>query len=319
MSNDDKYVALFLSEGRDLVEEMGLALRDLLGGNTEARNALFRSAHSLKGMAASVGLKQVSRLAHAMEDAFQCLAGQEQIPDKELADLLWQGVDALAESLDRVGDGVEERSLNGFSQAIRTWVSANHSKVIPTHAETVPVEVLDALMEESSDFPEEFPSSQANVELRLKLTDDVELPAARLAVLCARISALATILGTEGDAAPGGSISFQLDTSRTAKDVAALLRGEEGVASVEARPIALPPAIKTDRMVRVPAEIMDLLLEESTEILVHHAHLERLAPETETPEIRFALARLKTTASRLFLASNARSGILSVDWIRERS
>jgi two-component system chemotaxis sensor kinase CheA len=74
----EKYRTLFVNEASDHLVEMGRALVALEGGASgaaadEAVDALFRMAHSIKGMAASLEYDSAAALAHALEDCLEPL------------------------------------------------------------------------------------------------------------------------------------------------------------------------------------------------------------------------------------------------------
>jgi two-component system chemotaxis sensor kinase CheA len=104
-----KYRRIFLEEASDHLEEISRALLDLEKemANSEAIDSIFRMAHSIKSMAASLGYDAVSDLAHRMEDRMEglrsagCVRGQE-----ELA-LLFRSLEALEVMVAAVGDEVE--------------------------------------------------------------------------------------------------------------------------------------------------------------------------------------------------------------------
>jgi two-component system chemotaxis sensor kinase CheA len=64
-----KYIDLYLNDGREHVGALraGLSAKHL---TEDTVNELFRHAHSIKGMAASMGFERTAALAHAMEDLF---------------------------------------------------------------------------------------------------------------------------------------------------------------------------------------------------------------------------------------------------------
>ena len=71
-----KYRLIFLEEGSDHLGEIGHALFDLEKemASTQAIDTLFRMAHSLKSMAASLGYDPIAELAHRMEDRMEGIA-----------------------------------------------------------------------------------------------------------------------------------------------------------------------------------------------------------------------------------------------------
>ena len=92
-----KYRRIFLEEGGDHLEEIGRALFDLEKemASTEAIDVLFRMAHSLKSMAASLGYDPIADLAHRMEDRMEGIRADGRVrSDQELA-LLFKSLEAL--------------------------------------------------------------------------------------------------------------------------------------------------------------------------------------------------------------------------------
>jgi chemotaxis protein histidine kinase CheA len=65
-----KYRALFLEEATEHLAEMSRACLALEKDpeSAEAIDGVFRSAHSIKGMAASLDYESVTQLAHRLED-----------------------------------------------------------------------------------------------------------------------------------------------------------------------------------------------------------------------------------------------------------
>jgi len=90
-----RYHELFFSEAASYLGELN---RELLGLETDAPGALeaaFRAAHTLKGMAASVGFSRVASLAHALEDRLAELRSGEGAVAPETVDALLESVDGL--------------------------------------------------------------------------------------------------------------------------------------------------------------------------------------------------------------------------------
>ena len=71
-------------------------------------DGVFRSAHSLKGMAAAMNYHRFANLAHRLEDLAD-LGRQGQALPAEAYDLLLAGVDVLDGCVTRVEEGDEDR------------------------------------------------------------------------------------------------------------------------------------------------------------------------------------------------------------------
>jgi len=92
-----KYRQLFLDECREHLQVMN---RELLRLEQEAEpgggvDALFRAAHSIKGMAGSMGYDALVAVSHALEDILDRLRKQTLATSPGLMTLLYEGVDTL--------------------------------------------------------------------------------------------------------------------------------------------------------------------------------------------------------------------------------
>ena len=77
--NQTKYAELFASEAREHLAQIARSLVALESepGDRESLDAIFRSAHTIKGMAAAMGYTVVTRLAHSFESALERIRGLE--------------------------------------------------------------------------------------------------------------------------------------------------------------------------------------------------------------------------------------------------
>ncbi|MFN6559435.1 MAG: response regulator [Nostoc sp. ChiSLP01] len=95
-SNQEQLEQAFLAEAAELLQTIEQSLIGLLDEKTtEKVHALMRSAHTLKGSAASVGQETIKTIAHHLEDVFQALYPQELEIDPELGALLLDAYECL--------------------------------------------------------------------------------------------------------------------------------------------------------------------------------------------------------------------------------
>jgi two-component system chemotaxis sensor kinase CheA len=116
-----KYRELFITETREHLGSMNELIVSLEknNNNREEIDSLFRSAHSIKGMSASMGYSQISELAHRMEDLMDRVRKGTLIFDAPVADLLLEGVDllsAMVEDLEKERD--EARDISRLIERI---------------------------------------------------------------------------------------------------------------------------------------------------------------------------------------------------------
>ncbi len=104
-----QYRDLFVSEARGHLSAFSeLIVRiEEVGEDKGAIDELFRHAHSLKGMAATMGYSAITALAHVMEDQLSRVRSGELPTAPELVDLLLESADALTEMVSQVESGDE--------------------------------------------------------------------------------------------------------------------------------------------------------------------------------------------------------------------
>jgi two-component system chemotaxis sensor kinase CheA len=110
-----QYQGLFISESREhlrFIGELVVALESETA-DRETIDSLFRSAHSLKGMASSMGYGRVAALAHKMEDFMDRFRRGEMVFTAGAADLLLEGADLIEAMIRDVEEGLPgEREID---------------------------------------------------------------------------------------------------------------------------------------------------------------------------------------------------------------
>ena len=91
-----KYRVVFLEEASEHLEDMSRALLELERdpARAEAIDLVFRMAHSIKGMAASLGYDPITEVAHRLEDRMQGVRAAGRVEADDLA-LLFKGLEGL--------------------------------------------------------------------------------------------------------------------------------------------------------------------------------------------------------------------------------
>lgn len=104
-----KYRRIFLEESTDHLAEMSRALLDLEKGmeNSDAIDTLFRMAHSIKSMAASLGYDPIAELSHRLEDRMEGVRADGRVRDHEELSLLFQALELLEAMVASVNDEAE--------------------------------------------------------------------------------------------------------------------------------------------------------------------------------------------------------------------
>lgn len=110
--DDSEYIDLFLAEARENLETLNTAIVGVEADPTDAANVdvVFRVAHSVKGMAATMGYDQIAHLTHAMEDVFALLRERAGGLQREAIDVLFECMDMLSKMVDEVAEHGESRT-----------------------------------------------------------------------------------------------------------------------------------------------------------------------------------------------------------------
>src|SRR5262249_36344381 len=101
---------MFIAECREHLQELNLAIVRIEEVPTDRAtlDEIFRIAHSLKGMSATMGFAQIAKLTHEMEDVFELLRQRGEGLTREAIDTVLACLDALTASFDSIeADGEE--------------------------------------------------------------------------------------------------------------------------------------------------------------------------------------------------------------------
>lgn len=92
-----KYRKLFLEEAAEHLAEISTALLALEkdSGASESIDAIFRMAHSIKSMAASLEYESIAELAHALEDRMEGVRTRGRVEAGPEMAALFQGLEGL--------------------------------------------------------------------------------------------------------------------------------------------------------------------------------------------------------------------------------
>ncbi len=92
-----KYRKLFLEESAEHLAEIGNALLELEKdvASVESIDVIFRMAHSIKSMAASLGYDSVTEVSHALEDHMEGIRAAGRLGGPEELALLFRGLENL--------------------------------------------------------------------------------------------------------------------------------------------------------------------------------------------------------------------------------
>lgn len=122
-----QYLEIFIDESSEHIQTLSDCIMALEQepDNKDTINEVFRAAHSLKGMAGTMGFKRMQRLTHDMENVFQEVRSDKIKVDSAMIDLLFKCLDAIDSYIENIkatsDEGTDEneaiiKELNDFIQ-----------------------------------------------------------------------------------------------------------------------------------------------------------------------------------------------------------
>ena len=120
-----QYLEIFLDESNEHLQTLSdqLIILEKEPDNSDTINDIFRAAHSLKGMAGTMGYKRMQNLTHDMENVFSEVRNGNMEVNSNLVDVLFQCLDALETYVDNIRETQDEgtddnepiiKALNAF-------------------------------------------------------------------------------------------------------------------------------------------------------------------------------------------------------------
>ena len=127
-----QYMSVFIDESKEHLQLMNDSLLKLEQEPEDIKiiDEVFRSAHTLKGMSATMGFNRIAELTHHMENVLDNIRTGKASVDTTLVDILFECLDTLNALVDEVIDNGEE-STDVTSLMERLEVMSKGGKTAP--------------------------------------------------------------------------------------------------------------------------------------------------------------------------------------------
>ncbi len=282
-----KYHDLFLSEtGEHLrhMSQLAVALEQE-PSDSGGIDALFREAHSIKGMAASMGFDATAGLAHHLEDMLDDFRKSGSVPPQAI-DRLLAGVDLLEGLLADISAGEAERDVTAFIAAQDTSV-----------AEAV---VVDA--EQGDAVPSAMPEEDLPiVQVIIDLTGDALAPAARAMLILEALSSVGQVESCKPTIAdmqqgfPVRQLSIWLKSNGDESEISGILAEMPDIEKVSFIADRRRVGLRRDddaRTVRVRTGLLDKFINLTGELITNRYMLQSAARANDWNDINEGLGLL---------------------------
>lgn len=139
-----QYLEVFIEESREHIQSCNENLLKLENDpdNLELVNEVFRSAHTLKGMSATMGFEDMANLTHQMENVLDGVRNGKYKFSSELLDIIFMAIDHLESMVNSIAAGGEGKE--DVSDAINKLKMIESGKIVNQKDTPQPAEIDQA-------------------------------------------------------------------------------------------------------------------------------------------------------------------------------
>ncbi|QJC52267.1 chemotaxis protein CheA [Paenibacillus albicereus] len=180
------YLSMFIDESQDHLQALNENLLKLEGDPNDLSivQVIFRSAHTLKGMSATMGFEDLASLTHEMENVLDLVRNGKLAMDAFIFDVLFKGLDALESMVgDITAGGQGKADVGTIVGALKSIVDGSYltrSQTAATAAAAAPAAPAAAIDEfQLSVLKQSMDSGLKALRIDVSLEESCVLKAAR--------------------------------------------------------------------------------------------------------------------------------------------
>ena len=181
----NQYLEMFIEESKEHLQACSEHLLELEKNPDDLAivGEIFRSAHTLKGMSATMGFEDLADLTHKMENVLDAIRNEKIHVTPEILDVVFESVDHLEEMVMDIANGGDGKRDVSSTVAQLKRIELGE-EVIPEVVATVAAPVVESVLEYDS-FEQTVITQSAEqgfnaFEILVTLRDDCLLKAARV-------------------------------------------------------------------------------------------------------------------------------------------
>lgn len=171
-----QYLDIFIDESSEHIQTLSDCIMTLEQEpeNKDTINEIFRAAHSLKGMAGTMGFKRMQHLTHDMENVFQEVRSDKIKVDSSMIDLLFKCLDAIDSYVENIkstsDEGTDDNEV--IIKELNDFIAKANGQTVSKQAE--PQEkAAEAETKDSSDASDSALDTIELTDNEKKLIDEV--------------------------------------------------------------------------------------------------------------------------------------------------
>ena len=297
-----KYAALFVTESREHIRacNSSLLVWESEPSSLEPVDRLFRSIHTIKGMAATMGYEAVAHLAHRIENLLDALRQGRRPAEPATFQLLFRAIDGLAKAVEAAAAGSDDPvapALIGELDAASAGAEQPVTEVSPPDQPPT---------RRASDLPHSRP-------VQVAIRSGAAMRGARAALVLRRAERLGRVANVRPALAQlerddfDGRLFFRLQTRMSDAEIIERLSGAGEIATIRfEEPVGEAGHRAAARQIRVDLQRLDMLMKQVGELVVAKNRLTALSAESADPilvEVSERINRLVSAMQAEVIAS----------------
>lgn len=192
LMDTNEYLGMFLEESEDHLREMSDQMMKFEQDpkNLEIVAVMFRAAHTLKGMAGTMGFERTQKLTHTIENMMDAIRNGEVEPTQETIDFMFKGIDKLELLINEIKDTGNE--VSNIDDLVNVEVNSSSN-----NGQKEKEIVLSSLEKDSIQMAKE--GGQNVFLIKLELREDCLLKAVRIHMFLKEMNNLGEIIKTDAE------------------------------------------------------------------------------------------------------------------------
>jgi two-component system chemotaxis sensor kinase CheA len=307
---DKSYRELFFSESQEYLKEInkGLVSLERNPQDLEAINSIFRLMHTLKGMAATMGYKEISDFAHHLEDAFDGFRSGKITLTPEIMDTIFENIDAFTILIEDFREGRSPSlDISPHIDKLNQFIPKEEKRKKVTYPEEIKLDFayLQNLKIQGKEI----------LRIEIHLVEDCPMKGVRAFLVLTRAKDLGEIIRVyphqellkEGEF--DSSFEIILATSNASdtikSNLSKILEVEKidisafDISSLRKKEKPLPTYIKKIQSMRMPVERLDKIMNLTGELAIAKSRLVQIVQTKDYPSLEESAYLIERLVSAL--------------------
>lgn len=152
MMDTNQYLEVFIDESKEHLQSVNSKLLELEKNSNDISivNEIFRSAHTLKGMSATMGYEDLANLTHKMENVLDGIRNQKIIVNTEVLDMIFESVDHLEAMILSIAEGGDGK--RDVKEAVKKLQQIENGELLGERNTESPKISVEQSFQESTEF-----------------------------------------------------------------------------------------------------------------------------------------------------------------------